>query len=201
MPARRLVNAMFVMLLLALAGCAQEGGSPRITAASDQAPERLSDFVDSSELQSAVEAFGHCVEDDFPIVIRFRPEPFNGITTDVASQRMDEDDAVQMVTAKCMAQLDLQRRLSAYQSAHPLSPADLHRLIDEFVSCASDISVEIGARASEANLSSHQSVMRFVGDLNSRGFTSDELVGVSDCEAEMIGPEWVFDEGHPWYTP
>jgi hypothetical protein len=108
---------------------------------------------------------------------------------------------VEKVTAECTAQLDLERRLSVYQSENPISPADRRRLVNEFISCAIAVSPEISTRVSEASLDSETAVMSFVSELHPQDLTQGELIAVSDCQSEMTGPEWVFAEGHPWFTP
>lgn len=169
--------------------------------ATDMAPERLPDFNDPAELESAVVSFGECVEQSFPIVIRFRADAFNGMSTEVSSQSEEDGERVESVTAECKAQLDLEQRLSVYQSEYPISPADRRQLVDEFISCTLRVSPEIASRVSEANLDSETAVMDFVSELHPQHLTQDELIGVSDCHSEMTGPEWVFAEGHPWFTP
>jgi hypothetical protein len=165
------------------------------------APERLPDFNDSAELERAVVSFGECVEQSFPIVIRFRAEAFNGMSTEVSSQTEEAGERVENVTGECKAQLDLERRLSVYQSEYPISPADRRQLVDEFISCALGVSPEISSRVSEASLDSETAVMSFVSELRPQDLTQNELIGVSDCHSEMTGPEWVFADGHPWFTP
>ena len=200
MTGRPFLSLCLVGLLTLLAGCSSEDGSPRITAATDLAPERLPDFSDPAELERAVVSFGECVEQSFPIVIRFRAEAFNGMSTEVSSQTEEAGEQVENVTAECKAQLDLERRLSAYQSEYPISPADRRRLVDAFISCALGVSPEISSRVSEASLDSETAVTSFLSELHPQDLTQDELIGVSDCHSEMTGPEWVFAEGHPWFT-
>lgn len=202
MTGRAFVNLGLISLLTLLVACTTtEVRSPRITGASDIAAERLPDFNDAAELERAVTSFGECVEESFPIVIRFRADAFNGMDTEVTSRREDEGERVEKVTAECNARFDLDRRLGAYQSENPISPADRQRVVDDFVSCAHGVSPGISDRVSEANLDSETSVMRFVSQLLPQQLTRDELLGVSDCQANMTGPEWVFADGHPWFTP
>jgi hypothetical protein len=165
------------------------------------APERLPDFNAPEDLERAVVSFGTCVEQSFPIVIRFRADAFNGMSTEVSSQNEEDDERVESVTAECKAQLDLERRVSVYQSEYPISPAHRRQMVDEFISCALTISPEISSRVSEANLDSETAVTDFVSELHPQDLSQDELIGVSDCHSEMTGPEWVFAEGHPWFTP
>jgi hypothetical protein len=93
------------------------------------------------------------------------------------------------------------------QGLHRVEPgqsaADQRQLVEDFISCASTISPEMSDLVSGANLSSHNSVMSFISDLSPQnaGLTGDELIAVSECESEMTGPERVFSEGHPWFTP
>jgi hypothetical protein len=201
MTGRASLSLWLVGLLTLLAGCTSEDGSPRITGATAIAPERLPDFNDPAELERAVVSFGECVEQSFPIVVRFRADAFNGMSTEVSSQSKEDDDRVESVTAECKSQLDLERRLGVYQSEYPISPADRRQLVDVFVSCALMISPEISSRVSEANLDSETAVMDFVSELDPQDLTQDGLIGMSDCHSEMTGPEWVFADGHPWFTP
>jgi hypothetical protein len=201
MTGRSLLSLWLVGLLTLLAGCSSVDGSTRITGATDIAPERLPDFNDPEELAGAVVSFGECVEKSFPIVIRFKADAFNGMSTEVSSQSEEDGERVESVTAECKAQLDLERRLSVYQSEYPISSADRRRMVDGFISCALAVSLEISSRVSEANLDSETAVMDFVSELHPQDLTQDELIGVSDCHSEMTGPELVFAEGHLWFAP
>ena len=154
---------MWLMGMLALlAGCSSEAESPRITAATDAVPERRPDFNDSAELEAAVASFGECVEQSFPIVIRFRADPFDGMSTEVASQREEDGERVDSVTAECKAQLELERRLSAYQAEHPMSAVERRRLVDDFVSCVRTMSPEVSSLVTEANLDSETAMADFL---------------------------------------
>lgn len=187
--------------MVLVAGCIGDSATVVTTAATDRVSTRLPNFGDPGELEDALVAFGECVEESFPIVMRFRADAFIGLTTEVGSQHREDGDRVDSEVADCMGQFDLDRRLSAYQSEHPISAADQRRLVEDFISCASTISPEMSELVNEANLSSHSSVMGFISELLNAGLTGDELIAVSDCEAEMTGPERVFSEGHPWFTP
>jgi hypothetical protein len=33
------------------------------------------------------------------------------------------------------------------------------------------------------------------------GLSGEDLVAITDCMEEMTGPEHVFMDGHPWFTP
>jgi len=187
-----------------LASCVGEDGTRTvITGASDQAAERLPDLNDSVELEEALVSFGECVEESFPIVIRFRAEQFNGLSTEVVSQREEDVDRVDRVVADCQGQLDLERRISVYQGDHPLAPEDQRALVDDFISCSRQISAETSALISEANLDSEDSVMGFLSELipGNAGLDGDDLVAVSECQSEMTGPERVFSDGHAWFNP
>lgn len=187
------------VLVLAVVGCAE--GTPVTTAATDRAAVSLPDFSDSAELEKALVSFGECVEQSFPIVMRFRADPFIGLSTEVGSQRKEDGERVDRVVSGCMGQLDLDRRLSVYQGEHPISPADQRELVEDFVSCVGAISPEVSNLASGANLASLDSVMTFVSELppQNAGRTEDEPV--SECHSELWGPERVFIDGHPWFNP
>jgi hypothetical protein len=191
------------VILVLVAGCTGDSETTVTTAATDRASTRLPNLGDPAELEEALVAFGECVEESFPIVMRFRADAFLGLTTEVGSQHREDGDRVDSVVADCMGQFDLDRRLSEYQSEHPISAAEQRQLVEGFISCASTISPEMSELVSGANLSSHNSVMSFIGELvpQNAGLTGDELIAVSDCESEMTGPERVFSEGHPWFTP
>jgi hypothetical protein len=201
MQSRSVRALWFATLLALLASCASTDGAPTVTGATDRAPVRLPDFTDPEDLEKAVVSFGECVEEIFPIVIRFRPDPFSGMSTEVGSQREDEGDDVDMVVAECMGQLDLERRLGVYQSTYPISSADRQQVLDEFISCADAVLPEISELVSEANLDSESSVTDFVSGFRPSDGPADEIVGVSDCYSDMTGPERVFSEGHPWFIP
>lgn len=191
------------VILVLVAGCTGDSETTVTTAATDRASTRLPNFGDPGELEDALVAFGECVEESFPIVMRFRADAFIGLTTEVGSQHREDGDRVDSEVADCMGQFDLDRRLSAYQSEHPISAADQRQLVEDFISCASTISPEMSDLVSEADLSSHNSVMSFISELRPQnaGLTGDELIAVSGCESEMTGPERVFSEGYPWFTP
>lgn len=143
---RALAGMGLIGMLTLLAGCSSGAESPRITGATDVVPEPLPDFSDPAELEEAVASFGECVEQSFPIVIRFRADPFDGMSTEVASQREEDGERVDRVTAECNAQLDLDRRLNEYQAEHPMSAAERRQLVDEFVSCARDVTRDLEPR-------------------------------------------------------
>jgi hypothetical protein len=187
-----------------LASCVAEDGTRTvITAASDQAAEPLPDLNDAVELERALVSFAECVEKSFPIVMRFRAEQFNGLSTEVVPQREEDGDRVDRVVADCNGQLDLERRTSVYQSEHPLGPEDQRALVDDFISCAGQISAQISGLLSEANLDSPDSVMGFLSELvpGNAGLDGDDLIAVSECQSEMTGPERVFSDGHAWFIP
>jgi hypothetical protein len=197
---RGFVLAAFLLLL---AGCTADTARPVITAATDRASTRLPNFGDPGELEETLVAFGECVEKLFPIVMRFRADRFIGLTTEVGSQREEDGDRVDTVVADCMGQLDLERRLGAYQGEHPISGADQREMVEDFISCAGAVSPEVSDLVSGADVSSHNSVMVFLSELRPQnaGLAEDELMALSDCESEMTGPERVFSEGHSWFTP
>ena len=190
------------VLLMVVVGCS--GAAPTvITASSDVAPVRLPEFDGPEELEEALVSFGECVEETFPIVMRFRADPFLGLTTEVISQREEDGDSVDRVTAVCSGTFDLDRRLAVYQGEHPISPDQQLALVDDFISCTTTVSPAIAERVSKAALDSLSSVDTLVFDLDPRtsGLTGAELVAVSDCHSEITGPEMVFGVGHPWFTP
>jgi len=174
-----------------------------ITGATDRASTRLPNFGDPEELEETLVALGECVEKRFPIVMRFRADAFIGLTTEVGSQREEDGERIDSEVADCMGHFDLERRLSAYLSEHAISGADQRKLVEDFISCARAVSPEVSDLVSEAALNSHNSVMTFLSELRPQNevLPADELIAVSDCESEMTGPERVFSEGHPWFTP
>jgi len=194
--------------LVLVAGCTGDSETTVTTAATDRASTRLPNLGDPAELEDALVAFGECVEESFPIVMRFRADAFIGLTTEVGSQQREDGDRVDSEVADCMGQFDLDRRLSTYQSEHPISADDQRQLVEDFVSCASTISPEMSALVSGASLSSHNSVMIFISELGPQnaGLTGDELIAVSDCESEMtsVVPRYLIDvaqdESTMWCT-
>lgn len=189
------------VLLVAVVGCTS-GTSPVITAATDRAAKSLPDFENTVELDEALFSFGECVEESFPIVMRFRSDPFLGLSTEVSSQREEDGELVERVVADCNGQFDLDRRIGVYRGEHPASPAVQRELLDEFVSCVSDISSEASDRVARAKLESIASIDRFVIDLRpGSGLETEDLFAVTECMEDVTGPEHVFSEGHPWFTP
>jgi hypothetical protein len=197
-------TALLVAGLVVLAGCATNTVTSQVvTTASETAPTRLPDLETPAELEETLVTFGECVEESFPIVLRFRAETFIGVTTEIGSQHEADGDQVDAVASDCNARLDLDRRIGAYQGAHPISQSDQQRLADDFVSCASAVSPEVSDLVSRAEPTSYNSVMRFISELHppDSALTGDELVAVSGCMDDMTGPEVVFSDGYPWFTP
>lgn len=202
MTGRAIRGFLLAAFLLHLVGCTPDTEPTVITAAADRASTRLPDFGNPGELEETLVAFGECVEKSFPIVMRFRADAFIGLTTEVGSQRQEDGERVDSVVADCMGRFDLARRLGAYQSEHPISAVDQRELVDDFMSCASAISPEMSDLVAGTEISSHNDVMTFLFELRPpSAFTEDGLIAISDCESEMTGPEHVFSEGHPWFTP
>ena len=123
--------------------------------------------------------------------------------TGIGSQHEEDGDQVDRVAAECNAELDLDRRLGVYQGEHPITPADQQKLVEDFITCAETVSPGMADRVAAANLDTQTAVDSFVSALvpQSSGFSRAELVAVSDCRAEMTGPQMVFDDGYPWFTP
>jgi hypothetical protein len=202
MTGRAVRGVLLAASLVLLAGCTRDTEPTVITAAIDRASTRLPNFGNPGELEETLVAFGRCVEKSFPIVMRFRADAFSGLTTEVGSQREEDGERVDSVVADCMGQFDLERRLSAYQSEHPISAAKRDELVEDFISCAAAVSPEMSDLVAGTELSSHSDVMKLLSELRpQRALTGDVLIDVSDCESEMTGPERVFSEGHPWFTP
>jgi hypothetical protein len=192
-----------VALLLSTTACSEAATQNVVTTVNDVAPVRLSDFEDPAAMEDAIVGFAQCVEKRFPIVVRFRPDAFIGLTTEVTSQRQEDGELVDSVTATCNGMFDLDRRISAYQESHPISAQEDLGLAQGFVSCASAISPTISDLVAKAHLISHTSVAAFVAELTpgQAGLTASELTAMSDCESNMTGPERVFSQGHLWFTP
>lgn len=193
-----------VAAIVLFAGCASDtADSLVVTTASGPAPTRLPDLAGQEELEAALVSFGECVEESFPIAIRFRTDVFIGVEYSVGSQTEAESDEVDAVTTACDRQLDLDRRLSAYQGEHDVSQTERDMLVSEFVACVEAVSAEVAERVSEANLQTLDDVMRYTSALHplNSGLTGQELSGISECQSEITGPEMVFGDGHPWFTP
>jgi hypothetical protein len=198
----RRVSRLSVLLGIALAACsAPNTGGPMVTTTGVPGPAvTLGDFGSSAELIQALVAYGECVEQRFPIIIRFRADPFIGLSTQIGSQREDEGDLVDEVAEVCNRRLDLDRRISAYQVEHPLSSEDEDKLVAEFISCAGALSPAVAESVASANLETLDSVERFISILSPHDLSSQDLIALSDCDQEMTGPEWVFTDGYPWFT-
>jgi hypothetical protein len=201
----RAILAMTAVTFL-MAACTTDVAQQQRVVVSAESPrvvDRLPDFAGPEELEAALHSFGECVEQSFPIAMRFRVEPFVGLTTDVGSQREDDGDRVDSVVADCMGAQDLDRRLSVYQAEHMVTAGQDRQIVGEFASCVSSISTEISELVAQVDLVSQEDVSRFVSEL-ARGNddpTGDELIAVSGCFDEMAGPEIVFSDGYPWFTP
>lgn len=164
---------------------------------------RLPDLAGPAELEEALVSYGKCVEQSFPIAIRFRLDAFAGMETEIGSLHKEDSDRVDRVAAECNAQLDLDRRLGVYQGEHPIAPADRQKLVEDFVTCAEAVSPEMSDRVTAANLNTQTAIEEFMLalDPHASNLTGAELVAVSDCHDEMAGPRTVFDDGYPWFTP
>lgn len=218
-------GTLCVVLALVLAACSQSGsnsgdeglasvvesgaadgetdGETKVTTSDNNEPEiALPDFESTGELEQALISYGECVEESFPIAMRFRVDPFVGLYTEIGSQREEEGDLVDQVDATCNRRLDLDRRISLYMVENPLSPADESKLVDEFVSCADTVSATAADAVSTANLDSLDSVAKFIIDLvpEAGELSTDDLFSLGDCEQSISGPRRVFDDGHPWFT-
>jgi hypothetical protein len=169
----------------------------------DVVPVRLPDLDGPAALESTIVGFAECVEGSFPIVVRFRPDAFIGMETEAASQYQEEGQLVEAAVADCSAQVDLDRRIAAYQIAYPISEAQDRELVAGFVACVSGVSSTMSELVSEASLPSHTSTGSFLSGLSpgDAGLTADELVAATDCAADMVGPNHVFAAGHRWFTP
>lgn len=201
----RVILAMTAVTLL-MAACTTNVAQQQrvvVSAAPPRVVERLPDFAEPEELEAALHSFGECVEESFPIAMRFRLEPFVGLTTDVASQRQDESDRVDSVVADCMAAHDLDRRLSVYQAEHLPKPGHERSLAGEFAVCAAGISTKISNLVARVDLVSQADVSQFVSELApwNADLTGGELIAVNECFDGMAGPEIVFSDGHSWFTP
>ncbi|MGD2102458.1 MAG: hypothetical protein PVG83_09510 [Acidimicrobiia bacterium] len=189
-------------VLVLIAGCAPDTTEMTVvTTASEPTPEPLPDLAGPDELEETLISFGECVEESFPIAMRFRTDAFIGLETAVSSRFESEGDQVDAVTSDCNARFDLDRRLGAYEGQHELSQADRQKLVDGFVSCVMGVSPEVSDRVSKAGLETLGDAHRYVSALHplNSGLTRDELGGISECQSEMTGPELVFAEGHPWF--
>ena len=82
------------VILVLVAGCTGDSETTVTTAATDRASTRLPNLGDPAELEEALVAFGECVEESFPIVMRFRADTFIGLTTEVGSQHREDGDRV-----------------------------------------------------------------------------------------------------------
>jgi hypothetical protein len=189
MKGRAVRGFLLAAFLVLLVGCIGDTAPTVITGATDRASTRLPNFGDPEELEETLVALGECVEKRFPIVMRFRADAFIGLTTEVGSQREEDGERIDSEVADCMGHFDLERRLSAYLSEHPISGADQRKLVEDFISCARAVSPEVSDLVSEAALNSHNSVMTFLSELRPQNevLPADELIAVSDCESEMTG--------------
>lgn len=205
LPFSRVALWSRLLIVLALVGCshstvdADNVDAVRITAAVPPGRE-LPDFSDASELEHAVVAFAQCVEKSFPIAVRFRVDPFLGLSTEVASQRKEEGDAVDRVSAACNARFDLDRRLSAFQTAHPVTPEQDRALASDYVDCVKSVSAQVAVSLVDAAPTSYEDVLRFASTLDPTNVPPPTLVAVSACQAELEGTRQVFSTGHPWFT-
>lgn len=173
-----------------------------VTASSDIGVTRQPDVVTPAELESVLLEFGECVESSFPIAIRFRLDHFVALETEVGSLLMEEGDEVDRVYAECSAESDLDRRISVYQQRNPLSPEGNRTIASEFVKCVGRVSSRAADSVADAGITSYNSAEAYVASLGpvGGGFSSDELIAISQCRSAMLGAEVVFDEGHPWFT-
>lgn len=156
------------------------------------------------ELEQLITAFARCVEASFPIVLRFRIDPYTGLTIAVIQQRESEGEAAADVQADCVAKLALDSNIQAYELAHPVSLQAEQEIVAEFVKCAGLVSDRVREILREIPVDTLESVSSVLQAL-SLGEVDDGLiadqVAVTECmENARYGPERVFAEGHPWFN-
>ncbi len=199
---RSLLLIFAIALLAAACTQAETEGSVRVTAAGGNVPAQP-DIESPEELEALFIEFGECVEEGFPITMRFRTDHFVGFETEIGSRLESEGDAVDRAYAGCSNRLDLDRRISAYQSANPLTPQGDKTLAAEFVACVSNISSGAATRVADANIDTYEAAERFVFSTGTMttGLNREELLGISACISETVGEQRVFADGHPWFRP
>jgi hypothetical protein len=192
-----------IALLVTLGACSEGAAQDVPTTVGDVAAVRLPNLDDPEALESTIVGFAECVEESFPIVVRFRPGAFIGMTTEVGSQHREDGQLVEAAVADCSAEFDVDRRINVYQMANPISEDQDLDLVAGFVACAANISPTMSKLISQTSLRSHTSIGSFLSELSpvDAGLTADELVAASDCASEVTGPAQVFAEGHNWFTP
>lgn len=199
---RRTIGALLLAATLLVTGCTDS--ATRVTVGiTAKVTTRLPDLAGPAELEEALVSYGECVQQSFPIAMRFRVDAFTGMETEIGTLHKEDGDQVDRVAAECNAELDLDRRLGVYQGEHPITPADRQKLVEDFTTCVEAVSTDMADRVAAANLDTRMAVDSFVSALvrQASEFSRAELVAVSDCQAEMSGPRAVFDDGYPWFTP
>jgi len=155
-----------------------------------------------AELEQLLIAYAQCVEKSFPIVIRFRTDPFFGVSTGVSSRL--ENDPVESVVESCKTELDLDDRTLAYQTANPVTPGEEQATVEEFTACVAGISDWAEGLISDASLDTIGSLADIQDEMY-LAVTSDahieDLIDVGECyEFALFGVAREFAEGHAWYV-
>jgi hypothetical protein len=158
-----------------------------------------------AELEQLLIAYAQCVEESFPIAIRFKTDPFFGMSIDVASRFENEGDLVDSVVESCKSDLALDERTLSYQTANPVTPEEEKEAVTEFAACIAGISDWASEAISEATLDTIGSLSAIQDEMY-LAVTTDaqlqDLFDVGECyQATLFGAVRVFAEGHDWYVP
>jgi len=159
----------------------------------------------SAELEQLLIAYAQCVEESFPIAIRFKTEPFFGLSTEVASRLENEGVLVSAVVESCKSDLALDEMTLAYQTANPVTPEQEKEAVAQFSVCVAGISDWTSQAISEATLDTIGSLSSIQDDMYLM-LTGDaqlqDLIDVGECyQFALFGVVRVFAEGHDWYVP
>ncbi len=161
--------------------------------------------TDPARLEQLLVAYARCIEKSFPVVIRFRVDPFFGVNTEVASRLESEGDLVTTVVDSCSRRLDLDAKLGAYQTSNPVTPEQERKAVAEFVSCAAEISDWTAGILSDANLDTIESISDIQDQMYIEAASHEnlqDLADVGECYLQaLFGEPRVFSDGHDWFQP
>lgn len=141
--------------------------------------------VDATALEQTVVAFASCVGDRTVIRIRFRSDPYVGLSYAIESPEPEVGPAAEQ---ECAASANLDAVVSRYLADHPLAPADEQLVVDRFAACAANLVA--GPDLSALHL------IRDIDDLQQRiGGTLEQAQGeaLNTCKLDAVfGTERTF---------
>jgi hypothetical protein len=199
-----------IVLMLGVAACAtgtddQDGSSGPISGpsppSSDEAENgsipgsTLPAAPSDDRLEQTIVAFARCLAREANVTIRYRLDPFDGMSYSIQIPGAGRDDAERGTALEetCQEETSLDIVVTAYQAGNPLLPDDIAGLLAEFRACVASTSPAVEATIPE--LATLEDVGRFVAESMGTLPTEDWML-LSDCEQSTVyGPEHSYPVG------